>query len=175
MKITKHYTPLEIGEHEIIGMYWAMKAMRLPKKSMGDTPFDADNPDIIGPKDLHLASNLVKAGSDHAKAMRGIIVYAEIKLQVGWMIEFETYRHGVECLSTSSSMHCELAQLSGEELAEQKQADLPDKQYTRILTMSYQALRGMYKARRHHRHPDWHIFCDWVETLPYAAELITIK
>lgn len=169
----KHYKPLEIVEYDVVGIFWAMLAMRLPKKSKGDSDplYDATE---IGPKDLHLASNLVKAGNDHAKAMRGIIVYAEMKLQVGWMIEFETYRHGVECLSTSSAMHGELARLSGEELAEQKQTDLPDKQYTRILTMSYQALRSMYKARRHHRHPDWKIFCDWVETLPYAAELITV-
>ena len=169
----KYYKPLEIDSYEIVGVYWAMKAMRLPKKSQGDTHFTSPE-QLIGPKDLHLASNLVKAGNDHAKAMRGIIVYAEMKLQVGWMIEFETYRHGVECLSTSSSMHGELSQLHGEELAEQKQTDLPDKQYTRILTMSYQALRSMYKARRHHRHPDWQIFCDWVETLPYAAELIIV-
>ena len=165
------YKPLEIVDYEVVGINWAMRAMRLPKNSISDT----DRLDfIIGPKDLYLASNLVKAGNDHAKAIRGIIVYLKINLQVGWMIEFETYRHGVECLSTSSSMHCELAQLHGEELAEQKQNDLPSKQYTRILTASYQALRSMYKARRHHKHPDWQIFCDWIETLPYAKELITI-
>lgn len=167
-----HYKPLKIVDYEVVGINWAMRAMRLPKRSKGDTP--KYYPPTVGQKDLHLASNLVKAGSDHAKAMRGIIVYTEIELQVGFMIEFETYRHGVECLSTSSSMHGELAQLHGEELAEQKQTDLPDKVYTRILTISYQALRAMYKARRHHRHPDWHIFCDWIETLPYAAELIIV-
>ena len=174
-----HYRPLEIVAYEVVGIPWAMKAMRLPKKSTGDTIFRCDGyPNAflrhIGPRDLHLASNLVKAGPDHAKAIRGIIVYLEIKLQVGFMIEFETYRHGVECLSTSSAMHGELAHLKGEELAEQKQLDLPDKVYTRILTLSYQALRNMYKARRQHRHPDWQIFCDWIETLPYANELITI-
>lgn len=167
----KYYMPLEITGYEVVGIRWAMLAMRLPKKSAGDSPLWENS---IGPRDLHLASNLVKAGPDHAKAVRGINVYAQLKLQVGWMIEFETYRHGVECLSTSSAMHGELSQLRGEELAEQKQADLPCKQYTRILTMSYQALRSMYHARRHHRHPDWQIFCDWVETLPYAAELICV-
>ena len=170
-----NYKPLEIVDYEVVGMNWAMEAMRLPKNSMGDSQYLCLAIDTeIGSKDLHLASNLVKAGNDHAKAIRGIIVYLKIKLQVGFMIEFETYRHGVECLSTSSSMHCELSQLHGEELAEQKQADLPEKQYTRILTISYQALRSMYKARRHHKHPDWQIFCNWIETLPYAKELITI-
>lgn len=162
------YMPLEIIDYEVMGIKWAMRAMRLPKKSIGDTA----HAHIIGPKDLHLASNLAHAGDDHAKALRGIIVYMEIRLQVGFMIEFETYRHGVECLSTSSSMHGELAGMRGQELAEQKQQALPNKQYTRILHISYQALRHMYAARRHHRHPDWQIFCDWVEILPYFAELI---
>jgi hypothetical protein len=128
----------------------------------------------VGKKDLELASRLVKAGDDHAKAIRGIVAWLEIDCQVGWLIEFETYRHGVECLSTSSSMYAELKGLKGKELAEQKQKDLPEKVYTRILTISYQALRHMYKARRNHRHPDWQIFCDMIETLPYAGELICV-
>jgi len=167
------HKPLKINKYEVKGILWAMRAMRLPKKSKGDSwePGYLGNP---GPKDLKLASNLVKSGDDHAKAMRGIVVWMEIKMQVGFMIEFETYRHGVECLSTSSSMHSELKNLKGEVLAEQKQADLPEKVYTRVLTISYQALRHMYHARRHHRHPDWHVFCDWIEQLPYAAELICI-
>lgn len=168
------YKPLNIVGWETVGLRWAMRAMRLPKGSAGDTAYTGVHTQI-GLKDLNLASNLVKAGDDHAKAMRGIIVYLEIECQVGWLLEFETYRHGVECLSTSSSMHMELSGLSGEELAEKKQADLPEKQYTRILTASYQALRHMYFARRHHRHPDWKILCDWIETLPYAAELICVE
>jgi len=88
------------------------------------------------------------------------------------MIEFETYRHGVECLSTSSAMHGELRGMRGEELAEAKQNGLPDKVYRRIVMVSYQALRSMYRARRHHRHPDWQIFCDFVEGLPWFPMLI---
>lgn len=88
------------------------------------------------------------------------------------MLEFETYRYGVECLSTSSTMHGELKCLRGPELAAQKQAGLPEKVYVRRLKISYQALRRMYRARRKHRHPDWQIFCDWVEILPYFDKLI---
>lgn len=163
------YKPLKIIKHETRGINWAMEAMRLPKGSTGDT---IEN--FIGPKDKTLASNLIKSGDDHSKAMRGIIVWMKIELQVGFMIEFETYRHGVECLSTSSSMHGELKSLKGEDLVEQKQADLPEKVYTRILHMSYQALRHIYRARRYHRHPDWAIMCDWIEQLPYAPELICV-
>ncbi len=137
--------------------------MRLPKDRQKVSTRD---------EDILLGSKLVKAGTDHAKFTRGILVYVELKMQVGWMIEFETYRHGVECLSTSSSMHNELASMKGGDLASQKQNDLPLKVYTRICTISYQALRAMYGARRNHRHPDWQIFCDWIETLPLFEELI---
>lgn len=167
---SKMYKPLEIISYEIRGIPWAVRAMRLPKASKGDLSWAG----IPGPKDILLGSNLVKAGDDHAKAMRGIVVWLEIKCQVGWLIEFETYRHGVECLSTSSSMHNELKHLKGKALAEQKQADLPEKVYTRILTISYQALRHIYKARKNHRHPDWGIMTRWIESLPYSAELICI-
>lgn len=165
-----NYKPLKIKNYEVHGTLWTMKAMRLPKGSAGDTEGC-----VVGPKDLELATRLVKAGDDHAKAMRGIVVWMELECQVGWLIEFETYRHGVECLSTSSSMHGELKGLKGQALAEQKQADLPGKIYTRILTISYQALRHIYHARRNHRHPDWAVMCKWIETLPHAAELIIVE
>jgi hypothetical protein len=69
-------------------------------------------------------------------------------------------------------MHGELKELTGEELAEQKQIDLPDKYYTRAVMISYQALRAMYKARKNHRHPDWQVFCRFVKALPYFDILI---
>jgi hypothetical protein len=38
---------------------------------------------------------------------------------------------------------------------------------------SYQALRRIYKQRRHHRHPDWQVFCkDFIEKLPDFDTLI---
>ena len=157
------YKPLQFELLEMAGLYPSLKAMRLPKDRQSDYTFD-DN--------LKLAGKLIKAGSDHAKFQRGILVYIELKMQVGWMIEFETYRHGVECLSTSSSMHNELQLLEGDALAEQKQLDLPGKVYTRVLFASYQALRAMYKARRNHRHPDWQIFCNYVEELDFFDTLI---
>lgn len=161
-----HYTPLEIELLDFAGVGPSLQAMRLPKAQTGKhSPND----------DFNLASKLIRAGNDHAKFARGIVVWLELKLQVGWMIEFETYRHGVECLSTSSAMHGELVGMEGPELAEKKQADLPDKVYTRIVMISYQALRSMYRARRNHRHPDWQIFCDFIETLPYFKQLIEAK
>ncbi len=101
------------------------------------------------------------------------MVWLDLEFMVGFMIELMTYRDLMEDLSTSSSMHNELAGLVGEELADQKQADLPDKVYKRGVMISYQTLRRMYLARHNHRHPDWQIFCiDFIETLPYFERLI---
>lgn len=37
---------------------------------------------------------------------------------------------------------------------------------------NYEQLATIYRQRRRHRLEDWHVFCDWIETLPYAKELI---
>ena len=43
---------------------------------------------------------------------------------------------------------------------------------TRTVTMNYENLRAMYHQREYHKLSEWHQFCDWVKTLPYAEELI---
>ena len=45
----------------------------------------------------------------------------------------------------------------------------------RTVTMNYENLINMYYARKNHKLAEWHVFCDWVKTLPYAAELILVK
>ena len=42
----------------------------------------------------------------------------------------------------------------------------------RTVLLNYQVLKNMYHARKNHKLDEWHTFCDWVETLPYAKELI---
>ena len=39
---------------------------------------------------------------------------------------------------------------------------------------NYAVLKNIYHARKHHRLPEWHTFCEWIESLPYS-ELITVK
>lgn len=41
------------------------------------------------------------------------------------------------------------------------------------MSTNYRSLKNIYAQRRTHRLPDWWNFCDWVETLPLANELIT--
>ena len=42
----------------------------------------------------------------------------------------------------------------------------------RTVTMNYENLRNMYFARKSHKLDEWHVYCDWIKTLPYAKELI---
>lgn len=42
----------------------------------------------------------------------------------------------------------------------------------RTIMLNYEVLANMYKSRKNHKLDEWHTFCDWIETLPYA-ELIT--
>lgn len=42
----------------------------------------------------------------------------------------------------------------------------------RTCTLNYETLRNIYQARRNHKLAEWHTFCDWIESLPYAADLI---
>ena len=45
----------------------------------------------------------------------------------------------------------------------------------RTCTFNYENLIGMFHARKNHKLQEWHTFCDWVRSLPYAAELITFE
>lgn len=42
----------------------------------------------------------------------------------------------------------------------------------RTCTFNYETLVNIYYARWNHKLAEWHTFCDWIETLPYARELI---
>ena len=43
----------------------------------------------------------------------------------------------------------------------------------RTCTLNYENLINIYYARRYHKLPEWHVYCDWIASLPYAKELIT--
>ncbi len=45
----------------------------------------------------------------------------------------------------------------------------------RTCTMNYENLINMYYARKNHKLDEWHIFCNWIESLPYAQQLILVK
>jgi hypothetical protein len=176
---------LNIKTLEIAGFASAFQALRLPFKkecrSISHTKFDYDYKEIattssvfIDPKDLTLMSTLVKRGDEHSKVVRAIMVYVEIDAPRYWWQEMDTYRIGTDRLSSESTMHCEGRGMSEEELVEMKN-NLPEgTMQKRVQVFSYQTLRRIYVQRRNHRLPHWREFCTWVETLPFAEQLILI-
>ena len=45
----------------------------------------------------------------------------------------------------------------------------------RTVTLNYENLINMYYARKNHKLAEWHVFCDWIESLPYAEEFILVR
>ena len=42
----------------------------------------------------------------------------------------------------------------------------------RTVMLNYEVLANMYRSRKNHKLDEWHVFCDWIKSLPYS-ELIT--
>lgn len=180
---------IEIKTIEIAGMASVLKALRLPfgkecrsERSWigtinGDYQlpmFQTESSCFIDEKDLALLSTLVKRGDEHAKAIRGLMVYAEINAPIYFYRELETYRIGRERLSCESTMHIQCRGLKNEEFVKAK-AEMPMGTMQRTVDVfSYQCLRNIVKQRIGHRLPEWAEFIEWVKGLPFANELILI-
>ena len=44
----------------------------------------------------------------------------------------------------------------------------------RTCTFNYETMINIYHSRKNHKLQEWHTFCQWIETLPYAKELILL-
>lgn len=42
----------------------------------------------------------------------------------------------------------------------------------RTLMLNYEVLATIYRQRKDHRLAEWHTFCEWIETLPYAELIV---
>lgn len=45
----------------------------------------------------------------------------------------------------------------------------------RTVTLNYENLINIYYARKSHKLAEWHSLCAWIESLPYAQELILVR
>lgn len=174
---------MNIETLEIAGLKSSLEALRLPygkecrseiknKLILTHNFFTQQSCGYINDKDLQLLSALVKRGDEHAKVLRGIIVYAKIEAPIWFYRELETYKIGRERLSSESTMHIECKGLSGEELEKAKD-EIPMGHIQKTIDwFSYQTLRRIWVQRHNHRLPMWHKFCEWIESLPFAHQLI---
>jgi hypothetical protein len=140
-----------------------------------------------------------KAGTGHDNFLNGIIVQFDLTFSIKAWVEAERY-HFFDFVSSQSTMHCiskmdikpmcneyvsDVVIAEVERLKEVYLNDKTDKNYLRLLyniptgfeltarmTTNYRQLKTMYMQRKTHRLQDWHTFCDFIEQLPYAKELI---
>lgn len=163
----------------------------------------------IGDNDMDLLKKLRKAGPDHRKFMRQILVSVDICAPLYWWKEMDQYRVAVvsNSCSTMHKIHSRpftMDDFSHDHMTEQTKdfmevvverleairqkymltgkhkedwydmIQLLPSSYNqlRTVTMNYETLVNMYHARKNHKLEEWRELAAWIETLPYAKELI---
>lgn len=204
---------LKLERTSVMNLENAIRGARNPMNSWAksDSAYDEAGNYILGENDLALARKLCRAGSDHRKFVRQILVSADITAPLYWWKEFDTYKVATVANSTSTmhKIHAkpfELADFSVDKLSDgalaafrtymdymeatrRRFVETKDKRdwydliqllpssynQLRTVTMNYETLINIYYARRAHKLDEWHVFCDWIHTLPYADVLICCR
>lgn len=97
---------IKIEKASVMNLEGAMRGARNPMNSWSrsDSAYDAEGNYILGENDLGLAKRLCRAGSDHRKFIRQILVSVDITAPLYWWKEFDTYKVATVANSTST-MH----------------------------------------------------------------------
>lgn len=97
---------ISIDHLSVMNFENAARGMRNPLSSWGkgDSHTEPDGTFVFGENDLGLARRLCKAGTDHRKFIRQILVSIDITAPLYWWKEFDTYKVGTVANSTST-MH----------------------------------------------------------------------
>ena len=107
---------IKITDTEVVGWEHAIRGMRNPMNSWAKSDSyhsrgmlinedEYEDPGFyIGQNDHDLMMRLRKAGTDHRKFMRMIVVYCDILAPLYWWKEFDTYKVGTVA-NSCSTMH----------------------------------------------------------------------
>lgn len=201
---------LSVTNISVMNLENAMRGARNPMNSWAksDSYYNENHEYVLGANDLNLAKRLCKAGTDHRKFIRQIMISVDITAPLYWWKEYDTYKVGTVANSTSTmhkihSKKFELEDFSCDHMTEEtlkfmegvvnylevvrnQYIDTKEKKYwydliqllpssynqMRTCTLNYETLTNIYFARKHHKLDEWHTFCDAIEQLPYAKELI---
>lgn len=90
---------IRIDNLQVYGFESAMRGMRNPMNSWHKN--DTKN-NWIGKNDMQLLMQLTKAGPDHRKVLRQMMISCDITSALYWWKEFDTYKVGVTTNSTST-------------------------------------------------------------------------
>ena len=97
---------IKIEKACVMNFEGAIRGARNPLNSWSkmDSFYDKEGNFVLGENDLNLAKKLCKAGSDHRKFIRQILLSVDITAPLYWWKEFDTYKVATVANSTST-MH----------------------------------------------------------------------
>lgn len=205
---------IKLERTSVMNLENAMRGARNPLNSWNrmDSYYDENHQYILGPNDLDLAVRLRRAGSDHRKFLRQVMVSVDVTAPLYWWKEYDTYKVGTVANSTSTMHKIHSKPFSREDFSTdqmtqptlqfmdsviqkleeirlryleegKKKADWYDmiqllpSSYNQMRTCSlnYETLIHIYYARKDHKLAEWHVFCDWIRSLPYGEVLIVAE
>ena len=139
------------------------------------------------------------SASGHCNALTGILVSFNVTATNAWMLQAERY-HFLQIVSSMSKMHRlkqiisngdipnvsketsewmrkllnlrESGMISEEQLIYECPVGL---ELSLRITTNYLQLRTAYSQRKNHKLKEWRDFCEWIASLPYAREFITLE
>jgi hypothetical protein len=188
---------MEVRLIDVRGFQPACIAMRLSfgSKSEKSDIATSELGTFVFTDDRALLLKLIKNGDSHAKVTRMIQCWLDITAPRYWWQEFATYCVGVTTMSESTVHTITDHDLTEDDFEGGMDEDIlrklynmrnldgfSDKNYMmramkhilpesflqrRIVNLNYQVLRHIYMDRKGHRLPEWKIFLDFIDTLPF--------
>lgn len=110
---------LKVERVSVMNMENAIRGARNPLNSWArmDSYYNEKGDFVLGENDLSLAVRLAKAGSDHRKYLRQIMVSMDITAPLYWWKEFDTYKVGTVANSTSTMHKIQAKEFSREDFS----------------------------------------------------------
>lgn len=191
----------KIYNTQVYGITESMVASGYP---MSTEPYGEDDYSCYDLKDEERCKKLSAApiGSGHDQFLTSIIVQFDLTFPIKAWTELQRY-HFIDFCSSMSTMHritkMNIDECCNEYVDERIKAilnllinkynteptnenfykviyNIPSGfEYTARLTTNYRQLKTIYHQRKTHRLPDWQIFCNWIEELPYSEWITGVK
>lgn len=140
----------------------AMRGARNPLNSWNriDSFYDEEGQYHLGPNDLDLAKRLCKAGSDHRKFIRQIMVSMDVTAPIYWWKEFDTYKVGTVANSTSTMHKIHSKEFSMEDFSTDHMTE-ETKEHMKELISWLEVIRGKFLETK-----DKAYWYDMIQLLP---------
>ena len=113
---------LKVEKIYVMNFENAIRGARNPLNSWAkmDSYYNEKGEFVLGENDLSLATRLARAGSDHRKYLRQVMVSMDITAPLYWWKEFDTYKVGTVANSTSTMHKIQAKEFSRDDFSMEK-------------------------------------------------------